>query len=250
MQRFFLEKPLAAEIVIDGADAHHIGRVLRMKPGDVVAISDADGQSGVAQIEKITSDKVYLALHQRTIRTTEPPIGVWLAQGLPKSDKLEFIIQKAVELGVAGIIPVATHHSVVKYDEKKAQSKTERWGKIAAEAAKQCGRQIVPQVKPIHNLRELLDSLDSEATVFMPYEGESTRTFKAALTEDGSAANKSMIVLIGPEGGFSAEEAQFCRSRGVQTVTLGPRILRAETAALAALAIILYQYGDLGSNSC
>lgn len=244
MRRFFLTQPLAAEMEITGTDAHHIGRVLRMKPGECLSLSDPQGQTGVARILRITPEKVMLALEEQAIRQTEPPVRLWLAQGLPKADKLEFIIQKAVELGAAGIIPVQTDNAVVRYDAQKSHVKTQRWQKIAAEAAKQCGRQYIPAVTPIHSLTQVLDKLDSKTLYIMPYENESAQTLEKILKEN---QKQDIVLLIGPEGGFTPDEAALCRSRGVHTVTLGPRILRTETAALAALAIIMYQSGDLGS---
>lgn len=244
MHRFFLTQPLASEMEITGADAHHIGRVLRMKPGDLLSVSDPQGQMAVTRILRITPEKVTIALEEKAMRQTEPPVTLWLAQGLPKSDKLEFIIQKAVELGASGIIPVQTDNTVVRYDAQKSHAKVDRWQKIAAEAAKQSGRQCIPTVAPIHNLTQVLDKLDSKTLAIMPYENESVQTLKEVLRENFC---QNILLFIGPEGGFTPGEAELCRSRGVQTVTLGPRILRTETAALAALAIIMYQSGDLGS---
>lgn len=246
MQRFFLTQPIAAEMEITGADAHHIGRVLRMKPGEYLSVSDPQGQTAVACILKITAEKIVVKLEATATRQTEPPVRLWLAQGLPKADKLEFIVQKAVELGAAGIIPVQTDNTVVRYDADKARSKVERWRKIAAEAAKQSGRQCIPPVDLVHDLKQVLDRLNSKTLAIMPYEQESAQTLGKTL-EDTSF--RDILILIGPEGGFTPEEVELCRARGVKTVTLGPRILRTETAALAVLAIVMYQCGDLGSQN-
>lgn len=246
MQRFFLSQNLAEEMEITGADAHHIGRVLRMKPGDTISVSDPGGQAAVARILSIDSEKVSLKLIQKILSETEPPLKLWLAQGMPKADKLEFIIQKAVELGAAGIIPVKTETAVVKYDADKGRVKTDRWQKIAAEAAKQCGRQTIPPVKEIHTLKQILDNLDKDTLAVMPYENEAAQPLANVI---GRYSGASVIVFIGPEGGFTPAEVELCRTYGVQTVTLGPRILRTETAALAAVAVIMYQCGDLGSTN-
>jgi 16S rRNA (uracil1498-N3)-methyltransferase len=230
---------------ITGADAHHIGRVLRMKSGDRISVVGPDGQAAIARIDRISADKVNITLESYIERTTEPPVAVWLAQGLPKGDKFDFIVQKAVELGAAGIIPVQTDNAVVRYDGDKGRAKVERWQKIAAEAAKQCGRIIVPEVKQIHTLSQVLDNLEEGTNAIMPYEAQACGQTLAQALAGTSAA--SFLVIIGPEGGFASREVSLCRDHGVRTVTLGPRILRTETAALAVLSIVLYQCGDLGS---
>jgi 16S rRNA (uracil1498-N3)-methyltransferase len=152
-------------------------------------------------------------------------------------------VQKAVEIGAAGVIPMAVDFSTVKYDEAKKTARRERWQKIAQEAAKQCGRDLVPTVTPIRSLSEVLAEAGPDTAIIMLYEKEITTSLKASLT--GCLA-KSYLLLVGPEGGFSPAEATLCREKGARIVTIGPRILRTETAALAALAIVLYQNGDLG----
>nr|WP_092068526.1 16S rRNA (uracil(1498)-N(3))-methyltransferase [Dendrosporobacter quercicolus]NSL47128.1 16S rRNA (uracil(1498)-N(3))-methyltransferase [Dendrosporobacter quercicolus DSM 1736]SDL77289.1 16S rRNA (uracil1498-N3)-methyltransferase [Dendrosporobacter quercicolus] len=244
MRRFFLPGPLTPEVVIKGADARHISRVLRMKPADEIVVVSADGQAGIAEITRFNEHEV-TALLQRTIAIeNEPPVQVLLAQCLPKGDKMDYIVQKAVELGVEAIYPVAAEHSVVKYDQAKRQARRQRWQKIAGEAAKQCQRSTVPEVKPIQGLAELFNSLDDDVTVLMLYEGLAPMGIKEFLTKHESAG--SYLLLIGPEGGFSTAETDFCRRNDVRFLTMGPRILRTETAALTALGIVLYEKGDLG----
>lgn len=243
MRRFFIDAPLEAEMSIQGQDAHHISRVLRMEVGDLIIVVAPTGQAGMAKINSILGDKVLLTLQETIVEDKEAPVNIYLAQGLPKSDKMDFIVQKAVELGVKGIYPMAAEHSVVQYDQAKKNKRQERWQKIAVEAAKQCGRAVIPIVEPISNLAAILASLAPETIVFMLYEGQTTQGLKQALAEH---PGKNYVLLVGPEGGFSAHEVAICQSFGVCIVTLGPRILRTETAALAGVAIVMYEYGDLG----
>lgn len=245
MRRFFLPGPLTSEIVIRGEDARHISRVLRMKPADQIVVVAADGEAGIAELTGFSEHEVTALLQKKIAGQNEPPVQVYLGQCLPKSDKMDFIVQKAVELGVKAIFPVAAEHSVVKYDQVKQQDRRQRWQKIAGEAAKQCRRSMVPEVKPVQRLAGLLDSLDDDITVLMLYEGDAPTGIKEFLAK--SKADK-YLVLIGPEGGFSADEINLCRRSSVQFLTMGPRILRTETAALTAVGIVLYEKGDLGGR--
>lgn len=242
MRRFFIDGPLGDEIIITGQDARHIGRVLRLAPGDELVVAGADGRTGRAVITAVGLTCVTARLEEVLDAAHEPPISVRLAQGLPKGDKLEYIIQKAAELGVAGVIPVAADNCVVRYDGTRQACRQDRWRKIAAEAAKQCGRSAVPAVDRIMTLAEALGTAGSKETIIMLYEGggDSLRDILAA----GEA--RDYLLLVGPEGGFSPAEAALARSSGARFATLGPRILRTETASLAALAIVMYEKGDLG----
>jgi 16S rRNA (uracil1498-N3)-methyltransferase len=243
LRRFFIDQPLLDEMSIQGQDAHHINRVLRLTIGDKIVVVSPDGSAGIAQISNIALDKVFLTLLETVIEDKEAPVNVYLAQGLPKSDKMDFIVQKAVELGVRGIYPMAAEHSIVQYDDGKKNKRQERWQKIAVEAAKQCGRTVVPIVEPIASLAAILANIDSDTIVVMLYEGQAAQGLKQALAEH---QGKSYLLLVGPEGGFSAKEVALCQSHGACIVTLGPRILRTETAALTGVAIVMYEYGDLG----
>lgn len=244
MRRFFFPGPLTPEMIITSDDGHHIARVLRLKPGDCIVVVGQDGQACQAEIVAVDGSSVKVACRQALTETKEPPVEVWLAQGLPKGDKMEYIIQKAVELGVSRILPVETAHTVVRYDTEKKAARRERWQKIAYEAAKQCGRAAVPEIAPVQTLSALLKMTLPE-TVFMLYEGHPARGLKDALR---MTTSESYLLLIGPEGGFSSDEVLLCRQRGAHIVTMGPRILRTETAALAALTAVLYERGDLGGT--
>lgn len=243
MRRFFLPGLLAATVTLGGQDARHIGRVLRLGPGDELVVVGRDGQAARATITGLTADSVTVSLGERLETSGEPPVRVWLAQGLAKGDKMDYIVQKAVELGAAGIIPIAAEFSTVRYDEDKKSRRTERWQKIAGEAAKQCRRNLVPTVVPVRSLQALLDGVGPETTAIMLYEGAGGESLRTILAERESA---DYLLIIGPEGGFSPAEAALCTGRGVLLATLGPRILRTETAAAAALAVVMYEKGDLG----
>lgn len=244
MRRFFVDGPLQPAMVIRGQDARHIGRVLRLGPGDELAVVGADGQAGRAVITAIGPASVSLELAGLQALSCEPPVSVWLAQGLPKGDKMDYIIQKAVEIGAAGIIPLDGEFSAVRYDEAKQGSRQARWQKIAGEAAKQCGRTVVPPVTPVKTLAAALAEAGPETAVIMLYEGQAGESLRTTLAGTGAAA---YLLLVGPEGGFSPAEAELCRSRGARLATLGPRILRTETAAVVALGIVMYEKGDLGN---
>lgn len=230
-------------MVIGGQDAHHISKVLRLQVGDDLILVGADQQTGIAKIQSIASDEIKLLLLETILEDKEAPVNVYLAQGLPKSDKMDYIVQKAVELGVKGIYPLALEHCVVQYDESKKKSRQQRWQKIAEEAAKQCKRTVIPIVEPVTGLASVLSSLPAETIVLMLYEGQAAQGIKQALSEQ---QGKNYLLLVGPEGGFSAKEVALCENHGVSVVTMGPRILRTETAALAGVAIVMYEYGDLG----
>ena len=243
MRRFFLNGIISEMMELTGTDAHHIARVLRMAVGDNVIIADENERTAKAEITAITDEVVTLSLIEYLEDDSEPTVKVRLAQCLPKSDKMEFIVQKAVELGAVSIQPVNSENCVVKYTADKQAKRVERWQKIAHEAAKQCKRAAVPTVEPIITLKELLSCVDDDETVLFCYEAEDGRTLRQALNTHQS---EKYTVLIGPEGGFSPEEARLCQEMGAHPVSLGSRILRTETASLAALTMVLYAHGELG----
>lgn len=245
MRRFFIPGLIADELVISGDDAHHIINVLRYKIGKKLIVVDAAQNIAETEIVEIGSDWIKAACIARLDGNTEALVEVILAQCLPKSDKMDFIVQKAVELGVSAIYPVVSENCVVKYDDAKKAARRQKWQKIAHEAAKQCGRTVVPEVASIVSLRELAATIGDDTEVLFCYEQEENRALKTLL--ESSAAGR-FLLLIGPEGGFTPSEAAFCQERGFHSVTLGPRILRAETAAIAAVSVVMYQNGDLGGR--
>ena len=245
MRRLFLKGLLADEVTITGDDAAHLMYAMRAKVGDEVTLVDDEGAVGRMELTGFTSDSVTMKLVERLEANTESPMNLVLAQCLLKGDKFDWVIQKAVELGAVAIQPLASRNCVVRYEGKKAAAKRERWQKIAEEAAKQCGRTRVPEVLPVASLMDWLNEQDSnERTLLFCYENEEQLPIKTALrTLSGEV--RDITVLIGPEGGFTLPEADTVLQAGGRSVTLGPRILRAETAAIAALSIVQYEKGDL-----
>lgn len=240
MYQFFVEDTQVTDtyVTIEGSDVNHIKNVLRMKPGEELRISSPSKGGWFCRISEITDTSVLAEILQRDEAGTELPCKIYLFQGLPKGDKMELIIQKAVELGIYEIIPVAMKHCVVKLDEKKAQSKRTRWQGIAESAAKQSKRSIVPKVKLPISYKEAVSYAAGLDVKLVPYENER----KMAGTKEAVEAIKpgqSVAVFIGPEGGFSPEEIDMVRE-DMQLISLGKRILRTETAGFTILAILLY----------
>lgn len=246
MYQFFVEngQVQGETIVITGEDAVHIGRVLRMKPGERVRISDEEEHSYFCHITEITGDEVFLAIDERDELGTEFAHKVYLFQGLPKSDKMELIVQKAVELGVYEIIPVAMKNCVVKLDDKKAVSKVKRWQAISESAAKQSKRTRIPEVHTPVSWKEAFAMAAELDVTLVPYENE--RGLAAARQQISSIpAGASIGVMIGPEGGFSPEEiAMVDEFERMHRISLGRRILRTETAGLVTLAMLVYQLDE------
>ena len=246
MHRFFVPQLYAEEMYIEGVDARHISKVLRMQPGDKLQIVSDDGVSAMAEITAIASERVSVRCLEKLAESHEPRVRLVLAQGLAKGEKMDFIIQKAVEMGAYSAIPAAMEHSVVRLDGAKAAKKVERWQKIAESAAKQSKRDIIPQVQPVQSMAEMLASGDYE-TKIIAYECEDRLSLKAALKAAEAAGGiKELLLIIGPEGGISEGELELARQAGAVPVSLGRRILRAETAGLVAISAIFYETGDLG----
>ena len=243
MRRFLLSDRLADKMIVAGGEAHHMLRVLRLAAGDQVVVVDPVGQAAVARITQASDTEVFLSMETMLEEEREAPITIRLAQGLPKSDKMDFIVQKALELGISEIIPMEADTSVVRYDAAKQQNRRERWQKIAAEAAKQCQRTIVPNVAAVQDLAKLLAATGGETQIIVLYEGQVPLGLKQVLREK---PGNDYLLIIGPEGGLSSREVQLAQERGAAIVTMGPRILRTETAALAAIAAVMYEHGDLG----
>lgn len=247
MSRFFIS---CSDIVnntirITGEDVGHIKKVLRLKCGDNLIVCDGQGMDYNVRIDRIEENSVYALIIDSFKSFTEPPIGITLLQGMPKSDKMDYIIQKCVELGVNRIVPVLTERTVVKIDNNKdAQKKAERWNKISKEASKQCNRGIIPKVEIPVSFIESLDILKNSDLALIPYEKETINSLRYILSDRKNVNN--ICVMIGPEGGFTEKEVDLAVNVGATSVTLGPRILRTETAGLAVLSIIMYELGDVG----
>lgn len=241
MQHFFVT-PSQVEgerIYIEGSDVNHMKNVLRMRQGEEVEISDGDNLKYRCVVEGYEEGRAVLAIQQRMPVDTELPCRITLFQGLPKQDKMELIVQKAVELGASQVVPVATRRSVVKLDEKKAAKKTQRWQQIAESAAKQAGRGYIPQVSSVLSYPEALQMAGELDVLLIPYElaegMEEARKVVASI-----AQGQSVGIFIGPEGGFEKEEVDAAIRQGAKAITLGRRILRTETAGLAILSILMF----------
>ena len=245
MRRLFYKGILADTVEITGSDAHHLMHVMRAKAGQEIILVDDENQVARMEMTAFREDAVTLTLSERLEADTESPIDLVLAQCLLKSDKMDMVVQKAVELGAVGVIPVRSQNCVVRYDAKKAAARQQRWQKIADEAAKQCGRTALLAVAPVTDIKALIATekeCEDSVLVFF-YENEDTQTVKEYLRQIKS---RRIVLLVGPEGGFSLDEAKAVEEAGGKSVTLGPRILRAETAALTAMSVVQYECGDLG----
>ncbi len=222
---------------ITGGDYNHIKNVLRMKVGDIFLISDG-GMGNLCEIESISEETVTAKVIEENYKNAELPIKIYLFQGLPKSDKMELIIQKAVELGVYEIIPTEMKRCVVKLDEKRKKTKLSRWQAIAESAAKQSKRSIIPTIHEVISYKEALSLAEKLDTVLVPYENErGMSATKEALSEIKSGS--SVGIFIGSEGGFEREEIENAEEKGMKLISLGERILRTETAAITAVAMCM-----------
>lgn len=245
MYHFFVDSSAIGEgkVRITGADLNHMKNVLRMKLGEAVLISDGTGKDYNCQVETYTEGEGILEILSENEDSRELPSRIWLFQGLPKSDKMEVIIQKAVELGAAGVIPVATRNAVVKLDAKKAESKVRRWQAIAESAAKQSKRSYIPQVGAVMSLKEAFSYIEEQKfdLCMIPYELEKgmdgTKQVLSRL-----ASGQQIAVFIGPEGGFDEEEIRLALEKNVIPVSLGKRILHTETAGPAILALLMMKF--------
>lgn len=242
MYHFFVTPAQIADgyAVITGQDVNHIRNVLRMKQGEQVAVRDGISRNYICELEIIGTEEIRARILSSEEDSSELPAKLYLFQGLPKSDKMELIIQKAVELGAYEIIPVATRRAVVKLDKKKEESKVKRWNAIAESAAKQSGRMLVPQVKGVMSLGEAFSYAAGFDLNLIPYElaegMEQTREILSRVRP-----GMQVGIFIGPEGGFDVAEVDNAIGAGIYPVTLGRRILRTETAGLAALSILMFQ---------
>lgn len=227
-------------IVITGEDVNHIKNVLRMKIGEEIAVSNGvDGREYRCEVAQLLSDEVVCKLRFIKENDVELPAQVYLFQGLPKADKMELIIQKAVELGVYSVIPVATRRSIVKLDDKKAVAKQNRWQGIAEAAAKQSKRKIIPKIEKVMSFAEALEMAKELEVRLIPYELAEDMSHTKEIIERIREGQK-IAIFIGPEGGFDDTEIALASEVGVEPITLGKRILRTETAGMTVLAWLMY----------
>lgn len=239
MYNFFVETSNKKDdrFFITGDDYNHIKNVLRMNVGDTFLVS-CDGTSNLCCLDAIESDTVIAKIIEPNYQNTNLPINIHLFQGLPKSDKLELIIQKTVELGITTITPVAMKRSIVKLDDKKKKSKRERWQAIAAAAAKQSKRSVIPEVCDVLSYKQFIEKAKQLDLLLVPYEcADKMAATVEALSQIKSGMN--IGIIIGPEGGFEDSEIQLAKDIGGKIISLGERILRTETAAITATAMCM-----------
>jgi len=244
--RRFLVKPeqiSGKRVSILGDQVKHLRQVLRLKSGEKVIVLDGLGASYLVALEKVTEDIVQGEMLEKIKLDSEAPLEITLVQSVLKGEKMDWVVQKATELGVNRIIPLSSERTVVKISASKAEERRKRWEKIAQEAVKQCGRLLVPQIETIQTWEEVRAKFVQYHLVLLPWEEEKTQGLKKVLE---TVSPQKVLFIVGPEGGFSGQEAQKAQLEGACPVSLGPRILRAETASLAMLSILMYKLGDLG----
>lgn len=242
MYRFFVEPEQIGEetISITGSDVNHIKNVLRMRMGENIWISDGKEKEYHCEIVEMDSDVVRAKILDVDGAQTELPAEIYLFQGLPKGDKMELIIQKAVELGVHAIIPMSTERTIVKLDQKKEASKLKRWNAISESAAKQSKRMLIPEVRPVMSFAKALEYVRDFDIKVIPYE-EAVNTEETRQIIDQIRPGQKICIFIGPEGGFGKQEVEKAKEAGLCPVTLGKRILRTETAGMMLLSVMMFE---------
>ena len=243
MHHFFVEPEqiLGDEAQITGSDVNHIRNVLRMQPGEELQVrTGQDSISYRCRIERFEADKVVLQIMWKEEKGTELPSRIVLFQSLPKSDKMELIIQKAVELGAARIVPVSSARCIMKLEGGKAQTRLKRWNAISESAAKQSGRMIIPEVTGVMTFQQALAYAATLDVRLIPYEKAEDISYTRKVLS-GIAPGQSVGIFIGPEGGFDPKEIELARQAGAEAVTLGRRILRTETAGMTLIAALMLQ---------
>ena len=246
LTRVYVEAPLAAgkRLVVEGSAANHITRVLRLRSGDALTVFDGSGGEFGARIQEFRKDSVVVAVEEHRPLERESPLPLTLAQGISRGERMDWVIQKATELGTARIVPLFTKRSVVRLDEKQADRKLQHWRAIAIAACEQCGRNRIPELAAPVDFFDVLPAEASGATRLLLSPTGDLRI--EDLGQDvRQGASKGITVLIGPEGGLEDVEQEAALAAGFKAVRLGPRVLRTETAAIAALTIIQRYFGDL-----
>lgn len=251
MPKFFVkqEQINGDIIIIQGQDVNHIKKVLRAKIGDELQICNSqNGENFLCDIEEIKNEDILCKIKQKIEEKVESNIEVTIFQGLPKADKMEYIIQKSVELGVYDITPVEMKRCVVKLNEKDKNKKELRWQKISEVAAKQCGRDIIPQINKIINIKNICELIKKYDIVLVAYENEKQNILKEQLNLIKEKMEKlksdeliKIGIVIGPEGGLEEQDVEILKENGAKIITLGKRILRTETVALNVLSVIMYE---------
>lgn len=244
MPKFFVDNEQVdnGKIAIIGNDVNHIKNVLRMKVGDTFNVCDNNSNNYIVQINRFEKEEIICDILQECSNTAESNVKVHIYQGLPKADKMELIIQKSVELGVEKITPVEMKRCVVKLDSKDKIKKIDRWQKIAEVAAKQSGRDIIPEICSVKNIKEIIDEFEEYDLIILCYENEKNTFLKDVLKTVAQKDLLKIAVIIGPEGGIDISEVEIMENNGAKVVSLGSRILRTETVGLSLLSIIMYEF--------
>lgn len=248
MPKFFVKEEQIKdnEIIIIGQDVKHIKKVLRAKIGDELQICNSqNGENFLCEIQDLENEDITCKIKEKIQEKVESNIEVTIFQGLPKADKMEYIIQKSVELGVSNITPVEMKRCVVKLDGKDKIKKIERWQKISEVAAKQCGRDKIPQINNVINIQNICNLISEYDILLVAYENEKENTLKEQIEklkkQNNSESKIKIGIVIGPEGGLEENDVNKLKENGAQIITLGKRILRTETVALNILSIIMYE---------
>jgi 16S rRNA (uracil1498-N3)-methyltransferase len=249
LTRVYVDAPAATgkRLVVEGSAANHITRVLRLRSGDRLTVFDGSGGEFGARIEEFRKDSVVVTVEEHRQIDRESPLPLTLAQGISRGERMDWIIQKATELGTSRIVPLFTKRSMVRLDERQAERKLQHWRAIAIAACEQCGRNKIPELAAPVDFFDVLPADDSGATrLLLSPTGDLRIEDLQGMGEDvRQGASKGITVLIGPEGGLEDVEHEAARAAGFKAVRLGPRVLRTETAAIAALTIIQRYFGDL-----
>jgi len=245
MSRFYVPTPQIEKgmLRVEGNEVKHIRRVLRLKAGDEIIVFDSLGKEYEGTIIEETTSSVVIKIQNIFLSKRDSPLDVTLAQSLLKGEKMDYLIQKATELGVKEIIPFFSSRSVPLLEKSGRLKRHHRWGRIAIEASKQCGRGVVPKIEPLQDYSEMLQIASPGSLCLILWEREGGQLKKVL---ERSKEKTRIFFIIGPEGGFSQEEVEEAKRAGFIPVTLGRRILRAETASLCLLSIIQYEQGDIG----
>jgi 16S rRNA (uracil1498-N3)-methyltransferase len=230
----------------DADETHHLLRVLRLRPGALVEAADGAGRLFTVRLEALAAGEAWGTILDETAGARESPCAITLAQAILKGERMTWLVQKATELGVARFVPVETARVVARAPEERGAARQRRWERVAREAVKQCGRAVLPVVEPARPLSAVLGEVRAHDATWLCWEGGGTAL--GSLAEDAGRPHR-LLLLVGPEGGFTAEEVAQARAAGARLVGLGPRILRAESAALVAIALCQHRFGDLGRGA-
>ncbi len=248
MHRFFVsaDNITGETAYIDKQEARHIKKVLRLKAGDEVILFDGSGQEYKALLMESEKNNLFARIIEIKMKEDSPEISLCLVQGIAKGDKMDNIIQKATEIGTAVIYPLSSERTIVRLQGDSAVKKVNRWQQIAREACKQCRRNVIPLVKPVMEIDQIFQDI-GDFPALMLYENEQDNSLRQVLhsIRETVLTTGKIFLIVGPEGGFSEVEVEKARKQGVQTASLGPRILRTETAGIAASSIIMYEYCSL-----